>query len=84
MAFVDVVGTVAALFTTLAFVPQVIQIWRTRSASSVSMPMYVIFTAGVLLWLAYGLMLVSWPIIGCNIVTLVLALSVIVMKLKFD
>ena len=84
MALVDIVGTVAALFTTLAFVPQVIQIWRTRSASSVSMPMYVIFTAGVLLWLAYGLMLVSWPIIGCNIVTLVLALSVIVMKLKFD
>ncbi len=84
MALVDVVGTVAALLTTLAFVPQVVQIWRTRSASSVSMPMYVIFTVGVLLWLAYGLMLVSWPIIGCNIVTLVLSVSVIVMKLKFD
>ena len=84
MAIVDVVGTVAAVCTTLSFVPQVIQIWRTRTAKSVSMPMYVIFTAGVLLWLAYGLMLGSWPIIACNAVTLVLAVSVIVMKVKFD
>ena len=84
MALVDAVGTVAALFTTLSFVPQVMQIWRSRSASSVSMPMYVIFTVGVLLWLAYGVMLVSWPIIVCNVVTLALAVSVIVMKFKFD
>ena len=83
MAFIDVLGSAAAICTTLSFVPQVMQIWRSRSASSVSMPMYVIFTVGVLLWLAYGVMLVSWPIIVCNIVTLGLAVSVIVMKLKF-
>ena len=83
MVLIDVLGTAAAICTTLSFVPQVIQIWRSRSASSVSMPMYVIFTVGVLLWLSYGLLLMSWPIIGCNVVTLALAVSVIVMKFKF-
>ena len=46
--------------------------------------MYVTFTCGILFWLTYGVMLGSWPIIGSNIVTLVLALLVIVMKLTFD
>lgn len=83
MSYVDVVGSLAALCTTLAFVPQVIQIWRSRSARGVSLPMYVMFTMGVILWLAYGVMLASIPIIVTNAVTLCLAISVIVMKLKF-
>lgn len=79
----DVIGTCAATLTTIAFVPQVWQIWRTRNARDISLPMYLIFTVGVVMWLLYGLLLGAMPIIFANIVTLVLALSVIVMKLRF-
>ena len=84
MMLIDWIGGIGATLTTFAFVPQVWRIWRTRSARDVSLPMYVTFTCGILFWLTYGLMLGSWPIIVSNIVTLVLALLVIVMKLKFD
>lgn len=83
MMFTDWIGAVGAVLTTLAFVPQVLRIWRTRSARDVSLPMYVTFTAGVVCWLTYGVLLGSWPIIGANVVTLFLALAVIIMKLKF-
>ena len=83
MTLTDWVGSIGAVLTTLAFVPQVSKIWRSRSAKDVSLPMYVTFAGGILCWLAYGVMLGSWPIIGANIVTLILALAVIVMKLKF-
>ncbi|MBL8517108.1 MAG: SemiSWEET family sugar transporter [Betaproteobacteria bacterium] len=79
----DLIGTLAATCTTLAFVPQVWQIWRTRNARDISLPMYCVLTVGILLWLSYGLMLNATPVIVANIVTLGLALSVIVMKLRF-
>ena len=79
----DLVGTIAATLTTVAFVPQAWQIWRTRNARDISLPMYCIFTVGVVLWLLYGLLLGAMPIIIANIVTLALALAVIVMKLRF-
>ena len=84
MDLIDVTGSIGAACTTLAFVPQVAKIWRARSAKDVSLPMYVIFTIGVIFWLGYGLMLNSTPIIAANVVTLVLAFAVIMMKLKFD
>ncbi len=79
----DLLGTVAATLTTVAFVPQVVQIIRTKSAKDVSLPMYLIFTAGVVLWLGYGVLLGAWPIIIANIVTLGLALAVVAMKLRW-
>ena len=63
---IDLVGYVAAVLTTVAFVPQALTSWRTRDLSGVSLPMYSIFTAGVAMWLAYGVMLGSWPIIVAN------------------
>lgn len=81
--FVQTVGSLGAVCTTAAFVPQVLQMWRTRSAKDVSLPMYLIFTTGVVCWLTYGIALTAWPIIIANIVTLVLSLAVIGMKLRF-
>ncbi len=78
--FIDIVGYVAAALTTLAFVPQALTSWRTRDLSGVSLPMYSIFTAGVAMWLAYGVMLGSWPIIIANSVTLALSGAVLVLK----
>jgi MtN3 and saliva related transmembrane protein len=80
---VDWIGAVGGTLTTFAFLPQVNKIWRSRSAKDVSLPMYLMFTCGVLCWLVYGLLIGSWPIIGANIVTLILALAIIAMKLRF-
>jgi MtN3 and saliva related transmembrane protein len=57
--------------------------WRTRSAKDVSLPMYLIFTTGVVCWLLYGIALTAWPIIIANIITLGLSFAVIGMKLRF-
>jgi len=81
--FTTIIGFIAAIFTTFAFVPQVIKVWRTRSTADISLGMYSLFTLGVALWLAYGILLDAWPIILANIVTLLLAGAVLVMKVKF-
>ncbi len=80
---IDMVGSLAAFLTTIAFVPQVLKIWRSKSARDISMPMYLSFTAGVALWLVYGVMIASTPMVVANIVTLCLALAVIVMKRRW-
>jgi len=67
------VGSAAAFLTTISFVPQAVHVLRTRHTHGISLPMYVLFTAGVALWLAYGVMIVSWPVIIGNVITLVLA-----------
>jgi len=79
----EIVGYGASLCTTLAFVPQVVQIVRSRDVAAISLPMYAVFTAGIALWLAYGLLLGSRPIVVANAVTLLLSASVLVMKLRF-
>jgi MtN3 and saliva related transmembrane protein len=80
---IDLIGAAAGTLSTIAFVPQVWRIWKTRSARDLSLPMYLIFTTGVALWFIYGLMLGALPIIVCNGLTLVLAGTVLAMKLKF-
>jgi len=79
----SVIGFLAAILTTVAFVPQFLKIWRARSAKDVSLGMYTVFTLGVALWLAYGILIHSWPIISANCVTLLLAGGVLAMKVKF-
>jgi MtN3 and saliva related transmembrane protein len=80
---IDLIGAFAGTLSTVAFVPQVWRVWKTRSARDLSLPMYLIFTTGVALWLVYGLMLGAAPIIVCNGLTLILAGTVLAMKLKF-
>ena len=77
------IGFVAAILTTVSFVPQVLKVWRTRSAKDISLGMYSLFTLGIATWLVYGVLIDSWPVILANIATLILAGSVLVMKLKF-
>jgi MtN3 and saliva related transmembrane protein len=80
---VDLIGSAASALTTMAFIPQVWRVWKTRSARDLSLPMYLIFTSGVVLWLLYGLLLGAMPIIVGNVITLFLAGTVLAMKLKF-
>jgi MtN3 and saliva related transmembrane protein len=77
------IGLLAGFLTTIAFVPQVGRIWRTRSARDVSLATFVAFTLGVALWLLYGVMIGEISIILWNAVTLVLALAILAMKLRF-
>ena len=83
MQVVELVGSVAAFFTTIAFVPQVIQTWKSKHARDLSLGMFSLFTTGVLLWLVYGVLIGSWPIIIANIVTDGLAVTILYFKLRF-
>ncbi len=74
-------GYPAAFLTTVAFVPQAWQSWRTRDLSGISLPMYALFTLGVALWLGYGLSIGSLPVIVANAVTLMLAAIVLGLKI---
>jgi len=80
---VELVGGIAAVLTTISFLPQVLKAWRSRSARDVSLAMLLLFLAGVLLWLCYGLALESLPLILANAVTAVLILAILAAKLRF-
>lgn len=77
----DYIGYVAAFLTTIAFFPQAIQTIKTRNTESLSLSMYSLFTAGVFCWMLYGFVLGDYAIIVANIITLLLALSILVIKL---
>ncbi|MDB5765180.1 MAG: hypothetical protein JWQ21_4175 [Herminiimonas sp.] len=79
----SLVGSLAAIFTTAAFIPQLWLTWKTRHAAGISLGMYGIFTTGVALWLAYGLIIDSWPVVIANALTLAQALFILGMKLRF-
>jgi len=82
MNFVTIIGFLAAIGTTCSFVPQVIHIVKTRDTKGISLSMYIIFTTGVLCWLLYGCFLGSPPIILANAITLILALVILIFKIK--
>ena len=79
----DLIGSLAASLTTLSFVPQAWLTFKTRDVSGVSLLMYSVFTVGVALWLAYGVLLRSWPMVVANAITLVLALMILAMKVVY-
>ncbi len=82
MNIVDYVGSFAATCTTVAFIPQAIQSYRTRDLTGISLPMYSIFTAGVTLWLVYGLLKNDWPIIIANVITVALSAMILILKIN--
>ena len=80
----EAIGYLAAILTTASFVPQALRIWRTRDARAISLGMYFVFSTGVALWLAYGILVGSWPVLLANLVTLFFALSILYMKIRYD
>jgi len=77
-----IIGFVAATLTTVAFMPQALRIWRTRSAKDISGLGTTLFTFGVALWVAYGFAIHSLPIIVANAITLALNLSILWLKVR--
>lgn len=80
---IDYVGLVAGALTTFAFVPQVLKIYASKSGEDISLWMMLIFSLGVVLWLVYGLVITSPPLIITNVVTLALALVIVVLKVRY-
>lgn len=78
----DFIGYGSALLTTVAFVPQALHSLKTRDLTGISLPMYSLFSLGVLGWLIYGLMIDSKPVIVANSITLILACTVLYLKIK--
>lgn len=83
MDHVTIIGMLAAVCTTISFFPQVYKIYKTKHARDLSLPMYSIFSAGVLLWLIYGIIINSLPVILANGVTLISAVYILVMIIKY-
>jgi MtN3 and saliva related transmembrane protein len=79
---VTLLGYAAGACTTLAFVPQLLRTWRTRSARDLSLGMFAVMTAGVAMWLAYGLLIGDLPLVLANGTALVLSATILGMKLR--
>ena len=79
-----ILGYAAGTLTTISLVPQVIKIWKTKSARDVSLGMFLIFSVGISLWVAYGLSINSMPVIIANSISLLLGFIVLWLKFKFN
>lgn len=76
-------GAIAAVITTTAFLPQVIKAHKTKHTKDLSLSMYVGLSVGIFLWILYGFLLNSSPIIIANIITFILSLYIVFLKLKY-
>jgi MtN3 and saliva related transmembrane protein len=79
---ITLIGLAAAFCTTIAFLPQVIKTWRTRSTKDISLAMFLVFTTGIFLWLVYGLIIGDVPLITANGITFVLSGTILYFKLR--
>ena len=82
MAWADYIGYAAAFCTTAAYVPQVVCVWRTRSTGDISLGMFLVLVTGLALWLVFGVLKGEWPLMLANGATLVLALTILLLKLR--
>jgi MtN3 and saliva related transmembrane protein len=80
---IEAIGFAAAATTTLCWLPQAIRLIRTRETKAISLVSYGFFSAGIMLWLAYGLFLGNLPLIAANAITLTLTLTIVAMKLRY-
>ncbi|MDO9244890.1 MAG: SemiSWEET transporter [Phenylobacterium sp.] len=83
LSMTDIVGTLAALCSMASFTPQIIKIWREKDATSVSLRMYVVTVTGFALWIAYGILIGSWPVAASNVVCLALSAAILALKWRF-
>ena len=80
----ELIGYLAAFFTTIAFIPQAYKVFKTNQTKDLSLSLFLIFSLGVFMWLIYGIMLNSIPMIVANIITLSLSLYILYKKIKSE
>lgn len=83
MPTIEIIGLIAATLTTSSFVPQVYKLWKSKSTEDISLLMYIVLFTGCMLWLYYGLVVDSLPVIFANAITGLLVAFVVLLKLKF-
>ena len=83
MNYVEIIGFVAGILTTIALVPQVVKAWKTKLTRDVSLGWITILTIGVFLWGVYGILINSLPLIAANLVSFILALTILILKIKY-
>jgi MtN3 and saliva related transmembrane protein len=83
MDYVTVLGLVAAALTVIAFFPQLMKTWKTKSTRDISLGMFSAFCVGVLLWFFYGISISDLPVIIANLLTFIQALIILMFKLKY-
>lgn len=83
MDIATIIGLVAGTLTTASFVPQLVKAWKTKSTTDISLAMYLIICTGIFLWLVYGILIGSLPVILANGVTLTIALLILLLKLRY-
>ena len=84
MEFTEILGLTAGTITSITFLPQVIQVYKTKSAKDISLSMVLLLTVGVAMWLAYGILILNAAIIYTNSMVLVMAIILLYFKWKFD
>ncbi len=80
----ELLGLCAGACTTISFVPQIMKVWETRSTKDISVHMYIIYSSGLLLWTIYGFLIGSISLIIANFVTMIFALCILGMKLRWE
>ena len=80
---ITVLGLLAGALTTISFLPQVIKTWTSRSTKDISLGMFLTFCSGVVLWIIYGIAVRDLPVIATNLATLILASTILLLKLKY-
>jgi MtN3 and saliva related transmembrane protein len=80
----SIIGYIAAFCTTAAFFPQALKVYQTKQTRDISLWMFLLMTTGLTAWLIYGLLISSAPIISANIITLVFAIYILIMKITLE
>jgi MtN3 and saliva related transmembrane protein len=83
MDTITIIGLIAALFTTVSLLPQLIRIWKTKSTKDISTGMFALFCGGVFLWFIYGVFVNDYPIIIANSLAFIQAAVILVFKAKY-
>lgn len=81
--YITIIGLLAGTCTTLSFLPQVIKTIRTKETKDLSMMMYLVLATGIFLWTIYGALIESLPVIAANAISFVLALIILILKIKY-
>jgi MtN3 and saliva related transmembrane protein len=81
---ISLFGYIAAVCTTISFIPQALKVYRTKSTKDISLGMFLLMTTGVLFWLIYGIMINSIPLLAANAVTILFSFYILLMKIKLD
>ncbi len=83
MNIITIIGLLAAAFTTIALLPQLMKVWKTKSTKDISTGMFMLYSSGLFLWLVYGLYLSDLPIILANSLAFMQSIAILTLKAKY-